>query len=713
MLNHDEDTVFHDTFFADLPDVSLLTPFTFEQAAARYVGRIVVATAKAPITFTVHLPEAYPQGEALFYPQELKGYPHQNVARLPEHGGALCLATPTVHHLHTRLTLEVDRLQGWLTQYYVNETPDEHYEYIPLVNAGGGQLLFDEAAMGNSPARFEAQRSGTFQYWPLRSVKDPVSLPKHPAVFLGSGLGHINARWAPDQLQGTAYVGLWTLLRHEPVVERKLRISRWAELVTLLPDDFFVLLRQQAINPAFRKQSSPALGRRFLLAVGYCIPGTDGPEINWDVLSVPLNLLKRDKSPEEAAARLQALDQQTLLWGESSNATYTRFFGRGKLAQALVQPRVLVIGIGAVGSTLAELLVRGGLRQLGLADFDVVAPGNICRSRLRFRDAMAPKNKALQQHLLTLSPFVSVTLHEQLPAAAPDTQEWPHLVELLQNFDLIFDCSGDNQTLWTLQRVAPAARLIHLSVTEGAEELIVVTTSAGYSMEERRAALLAQLQRPEYPEFREGTGCWHPTFRASAANIDALVGTAVIELSAMAKRKEFRSFTLRRKVGKGVMIDQDQHYHQPDLGLHLIVTSQCLHEMQQLALYHQPNEFGGVLVGGYSATGEGAVISRIIVPTKYRSSGHSFAPDAASINSQLQELPNELQYLGDWHSHPNGPAQPSPTDKRTIAQVARHPQVGIKSPLLLIVQTHAQRVNYHFFIHHKGRLYAYQNNEGI
>ncbi|MBO2033569.1 ThiF family adenylyltransferase [Siccationidurans ginsengisoli] len=712
MLNHDEDVAFYNAFFAELPDVSLLIPFVFEQAAARYVGRVVVATAKEPVTFTVHLPEAYPQGEVLFYPQELRGYPHQNVARLPEHGGTLCLATPVVNHLHTRLTLELERLHGWLDQYYVREVADELYEYIPLEEAGGGQLLFDEEPADNSVTRFEARQSGTFQYWLLRAASDPVALPKYPAVFLGSGLGHLKARWTSDQCQGATYTGLWALLRQEPVIERKLRISRWDELVPLLPEDFFVVLRQQAISPTFRKQSSPALGRRFLLAVGYHIPGTDGPEITWDVLSIPLNILKHDKSPKELEKRLKTLDQQALDWGDSSNAAYARFFGRGQLAPALTQPRVLIVGIGAVGSTLAEQLVRGGLRRVGLADFDVVAPGNVCRSRLRFRDAMAPKGRALRQHLFALSPFVTVALHKSMPATAPGGQGWEQLVEGLRGFDLIFDCSANNQALWTLQRAATTAQqVIHLSVTEGAEELIVVAGSTSFPLEERRAALLAQLQRPIHPEFREGTGCWHSTFRATAANIDALIGVAVGELSTMGKSDEdFRSFSLHRKLGQGILVSHDHHYIQPELGLHLVVTSHCLDEIHRLTLLHQPSEFGGVLVGSYSATGKGAIVSRIIVPTKYRSSATSFTPDAGCINRQLRELPTALQYLGDWHSHPNGPAQPSPTDKRTIAQVANHAQVGIKSPLLLIVQTRAHKVQHHFFIHYQGQLYAYQNN---
>jgi len=710
MVDNVADTRFFNSFFAAEPNVTLLEPFVFEEAPARHVGGIRVQTDKGPVHFTVHVPEAYPQGELLFWPKEILGYAHQSIAKLPLHGGFLCLSTPTINHLPTRLAQEIRQLHGWLARYYVQEKIDEHYEYVPIHGAKCGHLLFDEEPADYDADRFATQQSGTFTYSLLRPANTAVDLPKQAPTFLGSGLGNVTARWAANTQQ-TRYAGVWTLLSQEPVLRRKRRVEHWKDLLPLLPEDFYTQLRQLGLDHGFRRQSPITLGNRFMLAVGYPIIGSGGQEITWDTLFLPINMLRRDLSALAIRSRFEALSKQRLVWGEASNAAYSRFFGRGQLPDALVGRRVLIIGVGAVGSCLAETLVRGGQRKLNFAESDLVAPGNICRSRYRFRDAGAPKSLALQQHLQALSPYVSVQIHDSIPNTAPGAQNWAQTTAWLNKYDLIFDCSANNEVLTALHHAVPATRIVHISVTEGAEELIVVVGGDECSLQERREQLLAHVGRPAYPEFREGAGCWHPTFRAAGANIEAMVGLAISELAEMARqRKSFRTFSLHHVPGRGIQVSADQHYTQNQLGLQLIITGECLEQIKQLTLLHYPKEFGGVLVGNYSEDGSCAIVSRTIVPTKFKNSPTLFAPDPACINRQLQELPEQLQYLGDWHSHPDGPSQPSSTDKATIARLAAHPQVRASTPLLLIAQTKQHQMVPQFFVQHQGKLYNYSQS---
>ena len=707
MVNQVADTRFFNQFFGAQARVTLLEPFVFEEAPARHVGAIGVSTVKGDVHLTVHLPEAYPQGEALFYPQEFAGYPHQNVTTIPGHGGSLCLTTPFVDQLASRLKLEIEQLQGWLEKYYVREEADEQYEYVPIRAAKGAHLLFDEEPADYTPERFAEQHSGTFTYGLLRSEKISAELVVSSPVFLCSGLGKVPARWAPT-VQAARFTGVWTLLSKEPVLQRKARMECWQDLLPLLPADFYDLVRQLGLDQHFRRQSPSALGNHFLLAVGYPIPGVSGQEITWDILLLPLSILRRDASSITVQDRFDAFGKKRLLWGVSSNAAYSRFFGRGQLPEAISGRRVLILGTGAIGSCLAETLVRGGLRTLGLADFDLVAPGNICRSRYRFQDVDSSKVTALKRHLLSLSPYASVQAHGSLPATIPGAKKWQETVNWLNKYDLIFDCSADNQVLATVLHAIPADRIIHLSITEGAEQLIAVVGDGACSLQERREQLLAHLNRPLYPEFREGAGCWHPTFRASGANIESMVGLAILELAEMARqKKKFRTFSLHHTPGRGIQVSADQQYTQAELGLKLSITSECLEQIERLALLHHPKEFGGVLIGNYSEAGDCAIVSRIITPTKYKSSPTSFTPDPACINQQLRQLPEQLQYLGDWHSHPDGPCQPSATDKATIAKLAAHPDVRTRSPLLLIAQTRQHQVMPHFFVQHEGKLHNY------
>lgn len=61
----------------------------------------------------------------------------------------------------------------------------------------------------------------------------------------------------------------------------------------------------------------------------------------------------------------------------------------------MCKERIRIIGCGAIGSTLAENLVRFGLTKLTLYDFDYVEPHNIANQMFRQIDIGKPKVEAL------------------------------------------------------------------------------------------------------------------------------------------------------------------------------------------------------------------------------------------------------------------------------------------------------------------------------
>lgn len=66
--------------------------------------------------------------------------------------------------------------------------------------------------------------------------------------------------------------------------------------------------------------------------------------------------------------------------------------------------RLHIIGCGAVGSTVAENLVRFGLTNLTLYDFDTVESRNIANQMFRSIDIGKPKTQALANILIEINP---------------------------------------------------------------------------------------------------------------------------------------------------------------------------------------------------------------------------------------------------------------------------------------------------------------------
>lgn len=85
---------------------------------------------------------------------------------------------------------------------------------------------------------------------------------------------------------------------------------------------------------------------------------------------------------------------------------------------ALANRRVIIFGIGGVGSWTAEALVRTGLRHLTIVDADRVAPSNINRQAPATTLTVGePKTEAMRRKLLEINPEARITAINRLYSA--------------------------------------------------------------------------------------------------------------------------------------------------------------------------------------------------------------------------------------------------------------------------------------------------------
>jgi tRNA A37 threonylcarbamoyladenosine dehydratase len=79
------------------------------------------------------------------------------------------------------------------------------------------------------------------------------------------------------------------------------------------------------------------------------------------------------------------------------------------------QQRVVVFGVGGVGSWCAESLVRNGIRRLTIVDADCVAVSNINRQLMATTETVGrPKVEVLRQRLLTINPEAEITALQEV-----------------------------------------------------------------------------------------------------------------------------------------------------------------------------------------------------------------------------------------------------------------------------------------------------------
>ncbi len=115
--------------------------------------------------------------------------------------------------------------------------------------------------------------------------------------------------------------------------------------------------------------------------------------------------------------------------------------------ERLHRARVAVVGLGALGSAQAELLVRAGVGHLVLVDRDVVELSNLQRQHLYTgADVGIPKVHAAARHLKAIWPEVVLDLH------AVDLN--PDTVDVLKGVQVILDGTDNWPTRWLLNDFA-------------------------------------------------------------------------------------------------------------------------------------------------------------------------------------------------------------------------------------------------------------------
>jgi integrative and conjugative element protein (TIGR02256 family) len=112
--------------------------------------------------------------------------------------------------------------------------------------------------------------------------------------------------------------------------------------------------------------------------------------------------------------------------------------------------------------------------------------------------------------------------------------------------------------------------------------------------------------------------------------------------------------------------------------------------LTHLAIEHHPYEVGG-LVAGY-LNDEAAVVTDMVGPGPLAKHRHNtFLPDHAYQTEQMHGLfrasGGRTVYLGDWHTHPEGPSALSPLDKRTMRVIADSSEADCANPLMILLSS--------------------------
>lgn len=354
----------------------------------------------------------------------------------------------------------------------------------------------------------------------------------------------------------------------------------------------------------------------------------------------------------------------------------------GPDSAALASKRVVVFGVGAIGSHVASTLSRSGVGQLVIVDGDVKLPAGV----VRHAGMTLGVGKAAEMRDL-LAPFEWTNI-EIYPESTWDIDK---LAELITGADLCIDATGLTPFAELLSRVA-------------SEHRVAMTTVALFRG--GRVARVRRQARDDHPIVLRNGHWRYPAIPASVDRADDFVGAetgcaapihnappaAVMTAASLASLVAI-DFLCERMLYEDETIDVLQPIEAPfdTVGRHtpepptLMITEEARRSMLTAAAALHPNETGGILIGLVDDRGAPCITEAVELrpadPSPHRFQIAEGKTTAAVDDARIRDA--RVGYLGEWHSHPND--QPaSPTDRATMAKLAAHPDTG--NPVLLVLR---------------------------
>lgn len=341
-------------------------------------------------------------------------------------------------------------------------------------------------------------------------------------ILYTCSLGSLKSKLRPESRKA-----FWLRLASVPIKEPWDSRLTWKDLAHLCKASSFNL--EHAIGSWIEVLRRAKLHR---LLIGFPIPErVGGPSIqyHWLMGYLPGFASQNPKGFRSNSSSLLLCYKKTVLrpnneiaWGESSNWSSVEVTSRGKLSEDVANAHIVIIGLGAIGSYLAEFLVRSGVQKLYLIDGDEIEAGNVCRHSLSLREVGKNKAEGLEERLATLSADVSVQYSPSTFIGLDQKEK-----DEVQKCSIVIDATGNDSTLEQLSEfewVEPKLFVSCSSGVHGHKIYCMANRSLSFPAGDFLTRLLPivesdwkNIDEKQIP--RGHTGCWHPVLPVRVENV--------------------------------------------------------------------------------------------------------------------------------------------------------------------------------------------------
>ncbi len=631
------------------------------------------------------------------------------------------------------ITSIIQRVRDWYKGHVTGEFPPdsqevEFFSHFNLINSQF-QLLYPETFVTSTNVQGEFYAS---QYFTLATITKQKDLR---ALYLGSYLTGVNKSGVsidtpvdlnvPDHISQEGLVssldfqtkpdlvnrlvteerlkkGLWFDVENEPMpfqnfsdlltiigngsedagVDRLCSISY--EQLKRLPDDFLIAIRFP--NRKGIKEFQAFIARKI---------GTVIPPPLFDAAPIETMKVVVKNYDIVEAVFCEKFSEETFFQRNAKRAN----------RNVLKYGTVNIIGVGALGSEIADSMAKAGIGNMWLIDNQTVGSHNIVRHLAGLGNTGMFKVDAVAKIVKEHNPYLSVLVgrHNVLSGEIA--------TELIEDSISISSIADDNiENFINEQAVIVRRPLFYTRALRGGKVARIVRVIPGVDACLNCLRLYRQEESgfinipidSEFPTLRNE--CNNPILPASAADlklIAALTSRLLIDYLQNETTSNTNHWLWSSEVISGTPLTQPFSVTEQTFTPHthcqfcndailssVVIESNVLNNLVEQVIAKAGTETGGVLAGYVNEDGSifithasGPGHKAIETPTR-------FEKDVEFCQKFLDDLAEEhgekAVYLGEWHSHPNENNQPSNTDLRSLTDISNQKEYLTDRPVMII-----------------------------
>lgn len=383
------------------------------------------------------------------------------------------------------------------------------------------------------------------------------------------------------------------------------------------------------------------------------------------------------------------------------SSQFATFLNEGTITEH--NNNIVQIGLGALGSQIANNCIRSGYGKWTYIDPDVLYPHNLARHCLNQDSIGQNKAQAMQQYANLLFDGKNNIIKTVIPSDIFSKSEQEKIMASISEAALVVDCSASVAAeRYLSHELAGKTRSVSFFMNPTGTALIMLLESADRSItldvlemqyycllvrENKLRNHLKSDRKVLYSSTCRGTSFVYP--QDNAAIFSGLCSSAIKQISFSPNAAisiwvyDDLSVTRYKEIGETFQEIESSGWKikiSPSL-----ITQIYAHRRRKL-----PNETGGVLIGSYDYAHKICyIVNEIPSPSDSEEYPNSYVRGHNGLLNQIEQIEEitigNLTYIGEWHSHPTDSTQPSRDDMVLLQSISDYTLTQGNPGCMLIV----------------------------